>query len=84
MIDLFLFQSNGTMDTQSRKLHLIKQILELEDKRIITRLERVLTKEFLLNDEVDFESGLLISNSEPAPFKVINAEELREVAKKWM
>ena len=71
------------MNVQKRKLSLIKKILEIEDSILLNRLEKMIAKGTLLTDDFDRDVEIFMTSSEPNEFKVINAEELREFARKW-
>lgn len=71
------------MNIQTRKLSLIKKILEIEDSILLNRLEKMIAKGTLLTDDFDRDVEIFMTSSEPNEFRVINAQELREFARKW-
>ncbi|KAB1069830.1 hypothetical protein F6U93_03195 [Tamlana haliotis] len=79
------------MDLQTRKLELIQEFLKVQSEDVISRLEKILRKENLKNDNKDFKpmtieefnSRIDKSMEDSASGRLIESSELKAKIDKW-
>jgi len=79
------------MDLQTRKLELIKEFLKIQSEDVISRLEKILKKEYTTSEEDGFEpmsveefnSRIDKSMEDSKNGRIIEASDLKAKIDKW-